>query len=216
MFCSRQLASQYGNHHKGVSSNLFLDANRRWEEIQEFGGRLYMNHILLYREGLERLLYQEVTMRMWSITSFLKTSHVPTPRPARVDTLKLPSQHNFKYSVCFYSKTSLPSKGLWCGPVTSNQVPGQWVSVMPRGFENLTSSFSFPPKFPDVVSVLFHIFFCLRKPISRCLGFWRTPCLPGCMSIIQFNSKPNPTRLSPSFPSAPWLARHVDPWKSAP
>lgn len=64
MFCSRQLASQYGNHHKGVSSNLFLDANRRWEEIQEFGGRLYMNHILLYREGLECLLYQEVTMRM--------------------------------------------------------------------------------------------------------------------------------------------------------
>lgn len=39
------LACQYGNHYKVVNSNTFLDTRRDWEAIQEFGGRLYMNHL---------------------------------------------------------------------------------------------------------------------------------------------------------------------------
>ena len=58
------LACQYGNHYKVVNSNTFLDTRRDWEAIQEFGGRLYMNHILLYRKGLEPLLYHQEIMRM--------------------------------------------------------------------------------------------------------------------------------------------------------
>lgn len=81
MFCSRQLACQYGNHHKVVNSNTFLDTRRDWEAIQEFHGRLYTNHILLHRQGLEPLLYHQATMRMPSVISLLKASHVSGPRP---------------------------------------------------------------------------------------------------------------------------------------
>lgn len=51
-------SNQYGSHNTAVSSNIFLDTRREWEEIQKFYSSLYMNRIFLCRECLEPLLYQ--------------------------------------------------------------------------------------------------------------------------------------------------------------
>lgn len=68
--------------HKIALKDLEGNLAQKEEEIQDFGGRLYMNHILLYRKSLEPLTYHQVTMR---IDPFLKTSHVPVPRPNLIE-----------------------------------------------------------------------------------------------------------------------------------
>lgn len=64
MFCSKQLAYQYGSHHEGVDSNTVLDTRREWEEIQKFGASIYMNHILLCGKCLGPLVYHWETRRI--------------------------------------------------------------------------------------------------------------------------------------------------------
>ena len=97
MFYCRQLPCQYGNHYKVVNSNPFLDTRRDWEVIQEFHGRLYMNHILLYRKRSGPLLYHQVIMRMWSMISLLKISHVSGSRPHLINSLRLACRASFKH-----------------------------------------------------------------------------------------------------------------------
>lgn len=97
MFYSRQLACQYGNHYKMVNSNPFLDTRRDWEVIQEFHGRLYMNHILLYRKCSGSLLYHQVIMRMWPMMSLIKISRVSGSRPHLINSLRLACQASFKH-----------------------------------------------------------------------------------------------------------------------
>lgn len=172
MFCSRQLACQYGNHYKVVNSNPFLDTTRDWEVIQEFRGRLYMNHTLLYRKGSGPLLYHQVIMRMCSMISLLKISHGLESRPHLINSLRLACRASFKHRS--YSQED--------SDVTLRLLIRHQISVSVRliGFYNLIFSFFFFFLSSCLGFWLFRVLFCLGMPILRCLNAVDTSCLPRC------------------------------------